>query len=102
MTNSNLQHYVIVCDKKDKKKFLELVAAYSGVGVQTAYGRGSAKAGSFAKALGFETEEHKVLICAIMPTVKAQELTEVLKTKYDFQGANTGIGFSIPIQGLSV
>ncbi len=102
MSTSGLQYYVLICDKKKKKQFIELVASYSGVCIDTMYARGSAKAGAFAKALGFETEEHKVVISCLMPTVKARELTEVLKTEYDFQRQNTGIAFSISLEGLSL
>ncbi len=102
MSNSSLQYYVVICDKKKKKKFIELVASYGGVCIDTMYGRGSAKAGAFVQALGFETEEHKVVISCLIPTDKAVELTDILKTDYDFQGKNTGIAFGISLGGLSI
>ncbi len=100
MTSSNLQQYVLICDKKKRKKFLELVVAYEGVCIQTSYAKGSASAGAFATTLGFEPEEHKVVISSLMPTDKAIELTEILKTDYDFKSANTGFAFSIPVHSL--
>ncbi len=102
MSSSNVQYYVLICDKKKKKKFIELIASHNGVCIQTNYAKGSAKAGAFAQALGFETEENKVVISALMPTSNAIELTALLKTEYDFQSKNTGIAFSTPIQGLSL
>ncbi len=102
MSTSSLQYYVLICNKKKKKKFIELVASYGGVCIDAMYGKGSAKAGAFAKALGFETEEHKVVISCLIPTPKAQELTEVLKTDFDFQKKNTGFAFSVSLDGLSL
>ncbi len=102
MSSSNLQQYVLICDKKKRKKFLELLVAYDGVCIQTSYAKGSASAGTFATTLGFEPEEHKVVLSALMPTAKAQELTEVLKIQYNFKSANTGFAFSIPVHSLSL
>ena len=100
--SSNLQYYYLICDKKKKKKFIELLISYEAVFIQTNYARGSAKAGAFAKAIGFETEEHKVVLTAFVPTEKAIKLTEELKDKYDFKGSNTGMAFSIPVESLSL
>ncbi len=102
MSTSSLQYFVLICDRKKKKKFIELLASYGGVCIDTMYGRGSAKAGAFAEALGFETEEHKVAISCLIHTPKAEELTQVLQTQYDFLNKNTGIAFSISLEGLSI
>ncbi len=102
MSTSSVQYYVLICDKNKQKKFVELVASYGAGCINTRYGRGSAKAGAFAKALGIEVEEHKVLISCLLPTQKARELTEVLKTEHDFQGKNTGIAFGVSLGGLSL
>ncbi len=100
MSDTKLLYYTLICDKKKKVKFLELMASYGAVGIETVYGRGSAKASAFAQALGFETEEHKVVISALMLTAKAEELTRILQTQHDFQHSNTGIAFGIPVEGM--
>ncbi len=101
MNNSKLQYYILICDRKKKNKFIELMASYGAVSIENVYGRGSAKAGAFAKALGFDTEEKKVVLSALLKKEKARELTEELCTKYDFQRSNTGVAFSIPVEGLA-
>ncbi len=102
MTNASLQYYILICDKKRKRKFHELMANHGAVCIQIVYGKGSAKAGAFAEALGFDTEEHKVVISGLIPTQNARELTQLLKTEHDFAKKNTGIAFSIGVEGLSL
>ncbi len=102
MNESGLQYYVVICDKKKKKKFMSLVADSGGVCLEAMYGRGSAKAGAFAQALGFETEEHKVVISCLIPTPQAVALTELLRREYNFDKKNTGFAFSVALEGLSL
>ncbi len=102
MSDVKLQYYTLICDKKRKNKFIEIMASYGAVGIETIYGKGSAKAGAWAKALGFETEEHKVVISALITTEKAVELTDALQTQYDFHKNNTGIAFGIPVESLAL
>ncbi len=102
MSTSSLQFYTIICDKKKKKAFTELMASNGGVCIDTVYGKGSANCGAFADALGFKTEEHKVVISCLIPSDKAELLTEILIKDYDFQSPNTGMAFSVPLSGLSI
>ncbi len=102
MKASTLQYYILICDKKKKAKFLDIVSSYGAGCINTMYGKGSVKAGTFAKALGLEVEEQKVVITCLLPTPKAQALTEALRSEHDFKGKNTGIAFGIPIGGLSI
>ncbi len=102
MSNAKVQYYTLICDKKKRNQFIALMASYGAVGIDTIYGRGSAKAGAFAKALGFETEENKVVITGLLPTAKAIELTELLKKEYEFGTKNTGIAFGTPVEGIAL
>ncbi len=102
MSLSKLQYYVLICDKKMQNKFMSLMTEYNALGIECTYGRGSANAGCLAKAFGFESEEHKVVLSGLIPTQDAIQLTEVLKSKYNFHGSNTGFAFSISVEGLSV
>ncbi len=99
---SSLQYFVLICDKKKKNMFIELMGSYGAICIDTSYGRGSANAGAIAKALGFETEEHKVVISGLVQREKAKELIDTLTTKYSFNRQNTGFAFTIPVESLSV
>ncbi len=99
---SSLQYFVLICDKKKKSTFLKLMDSHGAKCIDIAYGKGSAKADAFSKALGFEVEEHKVVISSLIATSKATELIDVLLTQYQFNRQNTGFAFTIPVEGLSV
>ncbi len=101
MADHKLQYFILICDKKKKKKFLSLMADHGAVGIETVYGRGSTRAGAFTKALGFETEEHKVMLSALMLSDKAQKLIDLLANDYNFREKNTGFAFTVPVEGLA-
>ncbi len=99
---SNLQYFVLICDKKKKNTFIELMGSHGAACIDVSYGKGSANAGILEKALGFETEEHKVVISALIHTTKATELIDVLTAKHNFNRQNTGFAFTIPVESLSL
>ncbi len=101
MNEHKLQYLIVICDKKKKNKFIGIMADHGAVGIETVYGRGSAKAGAFTKALGFEPEEHKVMLSALMLADKAHKLIDVLANDYNFSKKNTGFAFTVPVEGLA-
>ncbi len=101
MNELNLQYFVLICDRKKKKRFLDLVASYGALSIKTHYGRGSAKGNVLSRAFGLEAELHKAVISCILTHEQATALTAELCNTYEFHRANTGFAFSIPIEGLS-
>ncbi len=97
-----LQYFVIICRQKHKNKFVKLLVEQGGHGINVIYGKGSAEAGFLAKAFGLETESPKAVISCLLPTERAQALIDDLCTEYDFEKANTGIAFSVPVGGLVI
>ena len=97
-----IQHLVLIVDQKKKDDFLSLIYEYGAHGVDIVYGRGSVPAHhSLAAAFGFEVERHKVVITCLMKKDKTEELMKLLYTEYEFEKPNTGIAYSIPIEGLA-
>ncbi len=86
----------------DPSKNSSLFLLFACIFIDAMYGKGSAKAGAFAQALGFEPEAHKVVISCLIPPPKAIELTEVLRREHHFAKKNTGFAFSVPLDGLSL
>ena len=99
-TVRRLQYFVIISDKKKKNKFITLLHEQGGHEIDVIYGKGSVSASVWAQALGFDVEEEKVVLSCILPEEKAAPLMQTLYEEYDFKKRNTGIAFSIPIEGL--
>lgn len=97
---NSLQYFTIICNIKDKNKMMSLLQENRAHGIGLRYGRGSAKKGALAQAFGFETEEKKAVITCLLPTDKSKELMEILHKKYNFIKENTGIAFTVPVEGL--
>lgn len=97
----NLQYFVIIAEQKKKNKFLSLLSEYGARGIETVYGHGSMSPSAIAAAFGFEAEQGKVLITCLIRTDNAKKLIDVLYNQYNFSKPNTGIAFSIPVEGMA-
>lgn len=98
---NGLQYFVIIAEQKRKNKFLSLLSDYGARGVSTAYGHGSMSPSAIAAAFGFESEQGKVFITCLVKTETAKELIDLLYHDFNFSRPNTGIAFTIPVEGLA-
>lgn len=98
---SNLQHLVIIAEKKEKDKFLSLLAERGVHGIETIYGSGSMSPSAIAAAFGFEAEQNKVLLFCLMKSTEAKDFIDTLCKEHNFNKPNTGIAFCIPVEGLA-
>ena len=98
---NGLQYIVIIAEQKAKKKFLTLIDEYGARGIETVYAHGSMSPSAVAAAFGFESVQGKVMISCLLKNEKAKELINVLYNKYQFNKPNTGIAFSIAVEGIA-
>lgn len=98
---NGLQYFVIIAEQKQKKRFLSLLDGHGARGIETVYAHGSMSPGAIAAAFGFEARENKVMISCLLKNEQAKELTAVLYEKYEFSKPNTGIAFSIAVEGMA-
>ena len=96
-----VQQFVIIADQKKKEKFLTLLSEHDARGIETVYAHGSVHPNALAAAFGLQVEQHKVMITCLVKTETARQLTELLYNEYEFNKPNTGIAFSIPVEGLA-
>lgn len=98
---NNVQYLVIIADQKNKDKFISLISEFGGISTETVYGHGSMSQSAIAAAFGFESEQAKVVLSCLIRTDSAKELIDTLKTEYRFDAPNTGIAFTVPVEGLA-
>ena len=98
---NSLQYLVIIAGQKKKDKFLALLGEYGAKQIDTVYGHGSVSPSALMAAFGLEAEQGKVLISCLVKTDKAKELISVLYNDYHFDKPNTGIAFTIAVEGLA-
>lgn len=98
---NKLQYVILICKQKKKDKFLKLLTEYGAQAIDTIYGKGSAQTGVLAGAFGLDGEVGRAVLSALLPTPRAAELLAVLCDKHGFDKANTGIAFTIPVEGLA-
>jgi hypothetical protein len=56
---------------------------------------------SFGEIFGFVPQENKVIIICLLSHDKADVVIDRLEKKFDFNKPNTGIAFTVDIDGLS-
>lgn len=98
---SGLQYLVIIAEQKKKKKFLNLIGEHGARGIEIVYAHGSMSPRAIAAAFGFETEQGKVMITCLLKNKEARELIDILYKEYGFDKPNTGIAFSISVEGMA-
>lgn len=98
---NGLQYFVVIAEQKKKNKYLSLLSDHGAHGVTTVYGHGSMSPSAIAAAFGFEAEQGKVLITCLVKTETAKHLINLLYHDYQFSKPNTGIAFTIPVEGLA-
>ena len=98
---NGLKYFVIIAEQNKKKKFLALLDEYDARGIETVYAHGSMSPSAIAAAFGFESEQKKVMLSCLLKDENAKKLLDVLYKDYKFDKPNTGIAFSIPVEGMA-
>ena len=96
-----LQYFVIIGNTKLREKFSALLKENGAHSIKTIYGRGSVGKSLLAQAFGLDADQKKAIISCLLPTDGAEKVVDLLYKEYNFDKANTGIAFSVPIQKIS-
>ena len=96
-----LEQCFIIANRKSKDVLIELLLKKEARIIQTIYAKGSATAGTINKVFGFVPENNKVILISLLTSKNAKELIDTLDTEYNFNKPNTGIAYTVSVEGLS-
>ena len=99
--DNRLEFFIIIANRKKKNALVTLLIKTGARVVNTVYGKTSVKASSITDVFGFIPEENKIIIISLLKGDKSSILIETLNKEFDFDKPNTGIAFTIPVEGLS-
>ena len=98
--NNRLLYFVLICNPKHKNKLYTLLQDNGAKTINTISARGSAPQSAILQAFGLEASNKKYIFTTLLPLEVATNLIEILKNEYNFNKPNTGIAFTVPVQGL--
>lgn len=98
----NIVYLILIAGRKLQSSLLDFLSDEDAKVVHILYGKGAASAKpSLVEAFGFTPEENKVIITCVLTREKADNVLGLLVRKYNFDKPNTGIAFTINVDGLS-
>lgn len=96
----DIDYLIIIADRKKRKELLGAMEELEGRLINTMYGKSSVQASTFMNVFGFAHEEHKIIISFLLPRSKTEKALDILMKRFEFNKPNTGIAFTIPVEGL--
>lgn len=100
-SEKHIDYFVVIAGRKKKDEMVALLTRSGARIIHTMYGKGSVNASLIKDAFGFTPEENKTVILCLLPSEASHALINTLNETYRFNQPNTGIAFTIPIEGLS-
>lgn len=95
-----LLYFVLICSPKLKGKFHALLQDNGARSINTISARGSAPKSVILEAFGMGATDKKYILSTLLPYDVAINLINILYNEYDFNKPNSGIAFTIPVEGL--
>ena len=93
---------MLISGRNQKEDLLKFLTEMSANVVNITYGEGSVKHNSpLIEIFGFVPEKNKVIITCLLSHDKANEVINMLEKVFDFNKANTGIAFTVNVNGLA-
>ncbi|MDR0854948.1 MAG: hypothetical protein LBN25_01110 [Christensenellaceae bacterium] len=101
MNSGEIVQLTVIAQRGLKQDLVNGVAEHGGLLINTVYGRGFVKSNDFLEAFGFVNESDKIVITALTAAANVDKIFAMLNERFEFNKPNTGIAFTIPVNGLT-
>lgn len=98
----NIKFLIVIAGRKHKDRLLDEMTGHGCKIINVVYGKSSVTGGYIGELLGFVPEEQKVVFTALLPSENVAGLIEILNVKYNFGDPNSGIAFTVSVNGICV
>ena len=98
-TSPEIFHMVLIAERKLKDNLLAALSEKGCHVINTCYVNGTSRAGFLMKDLVYE--DNRVFISCLVSGGEADAIFEMLADDFNFDKANTGIAYTIPVEKLS-
>ena len=99
--NDKIAFMTIIAGRKQEDALLTALLEAGVHLINATYAHGTVRAGVLQSTLGLVPEKAKVVITCVLPGEKSNAIFAMLAEKFHFDKPNTGIAFTVPVDGLS-
>jgi len=101
MINEQIVYLMVIAPREQKDKLISELHSNNAIYLNVMFGHGSLDGSKIATLFSFATEPRKVVITAFVRTSQVSDIFNLLEEKFQFNQANTGFAFTIPIERIS-
>lgn len=101
MTSDSIVFLMVIAPREQKEKLISELHEHQANYMNVMFGHGSLHVSPLSSAFGFVSEPKKVIITAFVRSTNSSEIITLLEEKFNFNQANTGFAFTIPIEKMS-
>ena len=93
-------YMTVIAGRKEKSLLISELTGFGAALLTVVYGKGLAEYSSFLQALGLYHQHDKEVITCLIKEEKVDEVFEMLRVKFKFDKPDTGIAFTVKVEGV--
>jgi len=100
INEKHIEFLVIIASLKRKEQIIALLHHHNAHMIKTIHAKGSIHANMARDIFGFIPDEKKVVATCLVNCETDEAIINAVNRDLDFAKVNTGIAFTIPVEGL--